>query len=260
MKTLFKSMGILIFGLTFILAMAALQVQAQPITANEVMERVENTPVPTDQQLEMTMTLINRRGDKLERVLDVKKQGEDKSYLLFLSPSDVKNTAFLNLSHDNRDDEMYLYLPALRKVRRIASSSKHKNFMGSDFTYADMGDRDINDYTYEMIDREARIDGENLYRIEGTAKHPRDVGYSKLKFWIRKDIFLPVKIEYYDLSGDMLKVQTNEQFKQIEQYWLATHIEMNNVQTNHRTILGMEDIEVDVDLPDMTWTERNLRR
>jgi len=260
MITLFKSMGIIIFGLTLNLAVSAPQVQAQPITASEVMERVDNIPVPTDQQLEMTMTLINRHGDKLERVLDVKKQGEDKSYLLFLSPSDVKNTAFLNLSHENRDDEMYLYLPALRKVRRIASSSKHKNFMGSDFTYADMGDRDINDYTYEMIDRDSQLDGQSAYQIEGTAKAPREVGYSHLKFWIRKDIFMPVKIEYYDLSRDLLKVQSNKQFRQIDNYWLATHIEMNNVQTNHRTILEMEDIRVDIGLPDMTWTERNLRR
>jgi len=155
---------------------------------------------------------------------------------------------------------MWLYLPALRKVRRISSSSKHKNFMGSDFTYDDMGDRDINNYTYEFIERETTERGQSTYLIEGTAKDPRETGYTNLRFWIRKDIHLPVKIEYYDQRGNPLKIQTNEEFKQIKDYWLATHIEMHNLQTDHTTRLTMEDIKVDIGLPDMTWTKRNLRR
>ena len=260
MQTITQIYGLIIFGLAFGVSLVGAPLQAQPTTARDVMETVDAVPIPEDQSLTMTMELENRQGKTLTRELEVKKQGKDKSYLLFLAPSDVKNTAFLTITHENRDDDMWLYLPALHKVRRISSSSKHKNFMGSDFTYNDMGDRDINDYTYEYIEEETTEDDYVSYLIEGTAKDPREVGYSKLKFWIRKDIFLPVKIEYFDLRGDLLKVQTNSEFEQVKEYWLTTQIEMNNVQTNHATRLTMEDIQVDIGLPDMTWTERNLRR
>lgn len=260
MQTLTRIYGLIILGLAMGVSLISTPLQAQSTTAREVMEQVDAVPVPEDQSLTMTMELENRQGKTLTRKLEIKKQGRDKSYLLFQEPADVKNTAFLTITHDDRDDDMWLYLPALRKVRRISSSSKHKNFMGSDFTYDDMGDRDINDYTYEFLERETTENGFSCYLIEGTAKDPRETGYSTLKFWIRKDIFLPVKIEYYDQRGDLLKVQTNSEFKQIKEYWLTKHIEMQNVQTNHATRLTMEDIQVDIGLPDMTWTERNLRR
>ncbi len=233
---------------------------AEANQAQQIMEQVDTTPRPEDQQLRMTMTLINSQGQQLQRALKVKKQGDSKSYLLFEEPADVRNTAFLNISHANRDDEMYLYLPALNRVRRIASSSKHKNFMGSDFTYDDMGDRDIDDYTYTQVKSSATINGFETYLIEGQARQPRETGYSQLRFWIRKDNYLPVQIEFYDLRGDLKKVQTNSEFRQIEDYWMATHIEMENVQNDHKTVLDMQDIQVDIGLPAMTWTERNLRR
>lgn len=260
MQSIIRIYGMIILGLAIGVSLIGAPLQAQSTTARDVMETVDAVPVPEDQSLTMTMELENRQGKTLTRKLEVKKQGKNKSYLLFLEPGDVKNTAFLTITHDNRDDDMWLYLPALRKVRRISSSSKHKNFMGSDFTYDDMGDRDINDYTYEFIERETTELGHSTYLIEGTAKDPRETGYSKLKFWIRRDIHLPVKIEYYDQRGDLLKVQTNKEFEQVKDYWLATLIEMKNVQTNHATRLTMEDIKVDIGLPDMTWTERNLRR
>ncbi|HKJ67969.1 MAG TPA: outer membrane lipoprotein-sorting protein [bacterium] len=228
--------------------------------ARAIMEQVENAPRPADQQLQMTMILVNSQEQQLTRILEVKKQGDEKSYLEFLEPADVEKTAFLNISHPDRDDEMYLYLPALHRVRRIASSSKHRNFMGSDFTYDDMGDRDIDDYTYTLEDKSVQLSGYGTYLITGIAKDPAETGYSKLRFWIRQDIYMPVQIEYYDLRGDLKKIQTNSEFKQIQEYWLSTHIEMRDVQENHKTILEMRDIQVDIGLPEVTWTQRNLRR
>lgn len=258
-----KSIIMLVASLTY--AWLPVQALAQPEgpsagEALEIMQQVDTRPMPDDQQLTMTMKLMNRQGKTLERTLRVKKQGESKSFLRFTAPADVENTAFLNISRESGDDEMYLYMPALNRIRRIASSTKHQNFMGSDFTYDDMGERDIHDYTYSLLSRDAMLDGYHTYVITGNAKKPAETGYSRLKFWIRKDHYLPVKIEYYDRSDDLLKIQTNGEFQQIENYRIATRIEMRNVQTDHKTILTMEDIEVDIGLPEMTWTKRNLRR
>jgi len=258
-----KSLIMLVVSLTYAWLPMQAPAQAEGPTAGEaleIMQRVDNRPIPEDQQLTMTMKLINRQGKTLERTLRVKKQGETKSFLRFTAPADVENTAFLNISTDSGDDEMYLYMPALNRVRRIAASTKHQNFMGSDFTYDDMGDRDIHDYTYTLLSRDATLDGNPTYVITGDAKKPAETGYSRLKFRIRKDHYLPVKIEYYDRRGDLLKIQTNGEFQQIDSYRIATRIEMRNVQTNHKTILTMEDIRVDTGLPEMTWTKRNLRR
>ncbi len=258
-----KSIIMLVVSLTY--AWLPMQAPAQAdgpsaTEAMEIMQQVDNRPMPDDQQLTMTMKLVNRKEKTLQRTLRVKKQGETKSFLRFTAPADVENTAFLNISREAGDDEMYLYMPALNRVRRIASSTKHQNFMGSDFTYDDMGDRDIHDYTYTLLSGDATLEDDSTYVITGNARKPAETGYSRLKFWIRKDHYLPVKIEYYDRRGDLLKIQKNGEVQQFDEYMIATRIKMRNVQTKHQTILSMQDIQVNIGLPEMTWTQRNLRR
>jgi len=152
---------------------------------------------------------------------------------------------------------MWLYLPSLELTKRIDTDSKSQSFMGSDFTYDNMGERDIDDYEYTFI-REDIYEEQHVVVVEGVAINPDDVGYSKVISWILDDIWMPVKIEYYDVRGDLEKIQTNTRIEEIDGYWAITKMEMENVQTNHRTIVEMTQVELNTGIPADVFTSEAL--
>lgn len=231
---------------------------AEGITGREVAENVDTAPTPDDATNGMTMTLINSQGKTLERTLQVWKQGREKSAMVFLGPDDVRGTGFLTVDREDRDtDDMWLYLPDLDMTKEIDSDQKHQSFMGSDFTYDDMGDREIDDYTWTLLGEET-YEGHHVYVVEGQAKDPQDEGYTKLVSWVRDDVWKNVKTEYYDLNGELKKVQTNSDIEEIGGYWTITHLEMTNVQTDHRTVLELTDIQVNPGIPEDVFTADEL--
>ena len=242
-----------------LIGMIALSVTALAgdITGRQIIENVDNAPVADDARLLMTMTLINSQGQSLERQMWSWKQGTTKTALVFLAPDDVKGTAFLTIELPDYSSDMWLYLPSLGLTKHIDADSKTQNFMGSDFTYDDMGHRNMDDYDYEIL-REETYDGNHVYVIQATPHDPQDVGYSHMTSWIRDDIWKPVKIEYYDLSDVLEKVQTNSEIKKIDGYWAVTEMTMENVQTKHKTIVTMTKIEVNTGVPAEVFTSEGL--
>jgi outer membrane lipoprotein-sorting protein len=228
------------------------------LTGREIIEKVDAAVVADDATLLMTMTLTNDRGEFLVREMWSWKQGTAKTALVFVEPEDVKGTAFLTIEGDDgAEDNMWLYLPSLDLTKRIDAESKSQNFMGSDFTYDDMGERNIDDYDYTLL-REEIHDGQHVLVVEGIAINPQEAGYSKLISWIRDDIWMPVRVEYYDLRGDLEKVQTNSRIEEIDGYWAVTKMEMENVQTNHSTIVEMTQIELNTGVPEEVFTSAGL--
>jgi outer membrane lipoprotein-sorting protein len=226
---------------------------AGDITGRQIIENVDNAPVADDARLLMTMTLINSQGQSLERQMWSWKQGTTKTALVFLAPDDVKGTAFLTIELPDYSNDMWLYLPSLGLTKHIDADSKTQSFMGSDFTYNDMGHRNINDYDYQIL-REETYDGHHVYVVKATAHDPQDAGYSYMISWIRDDIWKPVKVEYYDLASKLEKIQTNAKIEEIDGYWAVTEMEMENVQTNHKTIVTMTKIEVNTGVPADVFT------
>jgi outer membrane lipoprotein-sorting protein len=228
------------------------------LTGQEIIEKVDAAVVADDATLLMTMTLINDRGESLVRGMWSWKQGTEKTALVFVEPEDVKGTAFLTIgADDDTADSMWLYLPSLELTKRIDAESKSQNFMGSDFTYDDMGERNIDDYDYTLL-REETYNGHHVLVVEGIAINSQETGYSKVISWIRADIWMPVRVEYYDLRGDLEKVQTNSRIEEFDGYWAVTKMEMENVQTNHSTIVEMTQIELNTGVPEEVFTSEEL--
>lgn len=248
-------------GLIGVLALSVLALSvtviAADLTGKQIVENVDNAPVADDARLLMTMTLTNSQGQSLERQMWSWKEGTTKTALVFLAPDDVKGTAFLTIELPDYSNDMSLYLPSLGLTKHIDADSKTQNFMGSDFTYDDMGHRNINDYDYEIL-REETYDGNHVYVIQATARNSQEAGYSHMISWIRDDIWKPVKVEYYDLSGDLEKIQTNSEIKEIDGYWAISKMEMKNVQTNHKTVVTMTKIEVNTGVPAEVFTADGL--
>jgi outer membrane lipoprotein-sorting protein len=230
------------------------------MSGQQIIEKVYNNPTGEDMQGELTMTLTNSRGDQRVRQLKqfIKDYGEvEKKIMFFLSPADVRNTSFMNWSYtDSRDDDQWIYLPALKRVRRISSDSKGDYFMGSDFTYDDLGDRHPNEDTHTLL-REETVDGKDCYVVESVPKDPSYM-YSKTITWVMKDNFLGLKREFYDRNGKLLKELNIKKFDKIEGYWIILQTEMKTVQKNHRTDMDFKKVEINTGVSDSQFTERAM--
>jgi len=245
-----------------VLIMAA-TLSAQEITGLKIIENVYNRSTGEDQEGDLTMSLINSRGD--ERVREIKQYliefGDmEKKIMFFISPADVRNTSFMNWSYDEvgKDDDQWIYLPALKKVKRISSDSKSDYFMGSDFTYDDLGDRHPSSDTHKLL-REETLDGEDCYVVESIPEEDEYM-YSKTITWIIKDKWIGKKKEFYDEDEDFLKTLTVNETKVIKDYMVITLSEMHNVQKDHRTIMKLDNVEIDTGVADNKFTERMMKR
>lgn len=237
-------------------------VSAQQLTGREIIDKVYNLPSGEDQTSDLAMTLINKSGsERVRKIKQFKKDfGEvEKSIMFFTTPADVRNTSFMNRTFDSgKSDDQWIYLPALKKVKRISSDSKSDYFMGSDFTYDDLGDRKLDDDTHKLL-KEEIIDGVNYYVVESVPKD-EDYMYSKTITWIRKDIFIGLKKEFYDEDGDLLKILKIEKFEDISGILVITHSEMENVQKNHKTTMKLNDVKINTNIPASKFSERMMMR
>ena len=245
-----------------VLIMAA-TLSAQEITGLKIIENVYNRSTGEDQEGDLTMSLINSRGD--ERVREIKQYliefGDmEKKIMFFISPADVRNTSFMNWSYDEvgKDDDQWIYLPALKKVKRISSDSKSDYFMGSDFTYDDLGDRHPSSDTHKLL-REETLDGEDCYVVESIPEEDEYM-YSKTITWIIKDKWIGKKKEFYDEDEDFLKTLTVNETKVIKDYIVITLSEMHNVQKDHRTIMKLDNVIIDSGVSENKFTERMMKR
>jgi len=212
---------------------------------------------------EMNMTLINARGQKKSRTMIMKVlegEYEDKSLMEFLTPADVKGTKFLSYEHIDKDDDQWMYLPALKRVKRIASKNKSGAFMGSEFSYEDLSAFNVDKYSYP--DGEAKLgelNGKKVYlgQSKPVSKYS---GYTKLLTWVDEQTYLIQKIEYYDRKKELLKTAIFEDYKNISGVWRIGKITMSNIQNDKKTILVWSDEKVKTGLKAKDFHKRVLKK
>jgi hypothetical protein len=246
----------------FILASAGFS-QSPTLTGHEIMVKVDERPDGDDSKSTLHMTLINKRGATRECTIISysKEHGKDsKTIMYFEQPADVKGSGFLSWEYNDpgKDDDRWLYLPALKRVRRISGSSKNDYFMGSDFTYDDMGDRAVDEDEHTLL-REEEIDGAACWIVESIPKDAGDM-YSKTIRWIRRDNLLATRVEYFDKHHKLMKVLTLSNVRQVDGIWTALKMHMDNLQEKHQTILEFENIEYNTGLDDNLFTISTLQR
>jgi len=239
------------------------QTIAQELSGRDIIEKVYNRPTGDDQTSNLTMTLVNKSGS--ERVRKIKQFTKDfgdveKSIMFFQSPADVKNTSFMSWTYDaeNKSDDQWIYLPAIKKTKRISSDSKSDYFMGSDFTYDDLGDRKLDADTHKRLE-DATIDGVDYYVVESIAKD-EDYMYSKTKTWIRKDNYIGLKKEFYNEDGELFKILHVKKFEEIDGIWVITSSEMENTERNHRTSMVLDQVKINTGIPASRFSERMMTR
>ena len=212
----------------------------------------------------MRMVLKNRHGQESIRLIRIKTlevEGDgDKSLSIFDNPRDVKGTAFLTLSHKTGDDDQWLYLPALKRVKRISSRNKSGSFMGSEFSYEDIASQEVEKYTYRWL-RDEILDSRECFVSERYPVDKKNSGYSRMVSWMDKEAYRPFKVEYYDRKNALLKTLTITDYKQyLDQFWRAGEMHMINHQSGKSTLLYWSDYQFQIGLTDRDFNKNSLKR
>ena len=211
----------------------------------------------------LTMILTNKHGQQSTRdmrtqTLEVKDDG-DKSLTTFNSPRDVKGTATLTFSHKITSDDQWLYLPALKRVKRISSDNKSGPFMGSEFAYEDLSSQEAEKYTYKYLGEET-FNGHATYKIERDPVDPKS-GYTRQIVWYNKENYRQEKVEFYDRKDALLKTLTYDKYKlYLGKYWRAGEMLMVNHQSGKKTQLLFEEYQFQSGLNESDFTQNSLKR
>lgn len=216
-----------------------------------------------DQQTDLTMVLRNRQGEESKRIirtrtLEVIGDG-DKGFTLFDTPKDVEGTAFLSHTHALRPDDQWLYLPSLKRVKRIASANKSGPFMGSEFAYEDMSSQEVAKYTYKWL-RDEAVEGRGTFVIERYPTYEYS-GYTRQIVWLDKEMYQPLKTEFYDRKNALLKTLTFHRYRKYRnRYYRPYRMEMVNHQTGKSTTLTWRNYQFNKGLGEADFHESVLKR
>lgn len=215
-----------------------------------------------DTSATLQMVLRNRQGEESRReirsrALEMKADG-DKTLIVFDQPRDVAGTALLTYTHKQGDDDRWLYLPALKRVKRIASNNKSGPFMGSEFAYEDLSSQEPEKYSYKWL-RDEPLDGKAMFVFERYPKDP-DSGYTRQVVWMDAAEYRPWKIEYYDRKQSLLKTLTLADYQQyLGKYWRPGKLDMVNHQTGKSTTLLFKDYKFKGGLKERDFDQNALQ-
>lgn len=255
-----KRSTLILSSLLFALTTGLTSVYAQT-TGLEVMEKVYNRPAGPTMTANLVMTITNSRGSTRERSIiqySLDMGDTEKKIMFFTEPADVRDTSFMTWSYDDgRSDDQWIYLPALKRVKRISSDSKNDSFMGSDFTYDDLGERHPSEDRHTIL-REENFEGSPCYVIESIPLENNNA-YSKTISWIVKDKWIGLKREFYNSSGKVYKTLTIDSFEEIDSYWVITDMTMRDLDRQSSSRIKMNDVSFTISLEDSFFSERQMK-
>lgn len=258
--------------LSALLALPVAAIEPSETDPRAVMEAVEAQESGDRQTATIAITITDKAGRERHRTLQTRAMdfdGGTKQLLLFEAPADVRNAGLLSVDYDDGSvsDDQWLYLPSLNKTSRISGADRSGSFMGTDLTYADMGGRDLDDYTYEMVEASATVDGEECWVIESrpaTDEEQKETGYLKSHTWISKDKLLPLQTKAWVLEGKKLKYTKFSEFQQINGIWVPHRVVVRTVKDGSAVSSStLEFSNVAFDQEDVTesdFTERRLEQ
>ena len=260
-----------IVGLSTCLIVAlTLPAVAWALTAIEIMDKNFMVGKYADSTSETTMTLTNKSGQqRVRKTFGTSKLDnngiDNKRMTRFLEPTDVKGTVSLLVEHSDKDDDIWIYLPSVKKVRRLISSNKKDSFVGTDFSYGDVIGHKVKEWSHTIV-KEEDVDGKPCYVIESIPKDATiktNTGYSKRIGWIQKDNLVTVKAISYDEAGELLKEAKYSHWKEVDTVkhkWQAGILEAKNLQTGHSTVITIDQFKVNNGVKDDFFTTRYMEQ
>ncbi|MDX1490943.1 MAG: outer membrane lipoprotein-sorting protein [Pseudohongiellaceae bacterium] len=256
----------LLLGILSTTAMA----QEGEMTALDIVDKINGRDDGAFVTRSLTIELTDRRGiSRVEKTVGYRKYFDDekRTVLFYTDPSNVRGTGFLTFDYSDaeQDDDQWLYLPALRKVRRISSSNRGDYFLGTDLTYEEIKKEnklETQDYVFSLKG-EAEIDGRSLVKIEATpvdSDTADELGYSKVLLHVDTEVWMSRRSEFWDLNGNALKTVENSQIEMIDGIWTTLKVDVENHKTSHKTSLTFSDVDYKTPIDDDLFSQSSLRR
>lgn len=213
-----------------------------------------------DGRSSVRMVITDKQGRRRTREFiilrfNIEQSADQKFYVYFEKPEDIRDMVYLVWKHDDTDDDRWMYLPALDLVRRIAASDKRSSFIGSDFVYEDISGRSITADLHELVETT-----DEYYKLKNTPKNKKSVEFSYYFIWIQKDTFLPSKAEYYDVNGVLYKTIESVEIKNIQGYPTVIKSKAHNLLSGSTTEVEFKQVEYDIGLKENIFSERYLRK
>lgn len=237
--------------------------QAQAPTAEEIVQKQlrAHYQAGKDFQARIEMRLTNTQGSQRQRLMNMLRvnagtEGDQRYLVIFDTPADVRGMGFLVWKYAKKEDDRWLYFPALKAVKRVAADDKRSSFVGSDFTYEDISGRDADEERHTLL-RQEDLAERPAYVLESLPKSP--AAYAKRISWVDRERWLPLKEEYFDAEGKPQRVFKAEKVENIGGHWTVTARSMLNSQTGHRTEVVFKSVRYDSGLAEDLFTERSLR-
>jgi outer membrane lipoprotein-sorting protein len=239
---------------------------SQTLSAEQIIEQSQQAfyAAGTDMKAKVVMDLIADNGNRRTRVLTMLRKNDahsknQKYFLYFHEPGDVRGTAFLVWKYPDRDSDRWIFIPAVNMVRRIAAKDSRSSFVGSDFSYEDVSGRNVGADTHTLV-REEKLGDFDCYVIQSVPKTGAD--YTRKLSWIDKKTFLPLKEEYYDAQSELARVFTADKVEvvgaAVKSYPTVTKRTMKNLKSGHRTEVTFSDVTYSVGIEDRVFTQQSL--
>jgi Outer membrane lipoprotein-sorting protein len=260
MTRLFTRRGLLLGALTLLTAAPG---RAEDLSADQIAAKIirGNGITWEGAHTRLRMVLTDTKGEKSERSLDVlgrRKDGRLASKVQFLSPSDVAGTKFLTLEKASGGGEQYIYLPGLKRTRRISGRDREGSFMGSDFTYSDLAQKDEKGAKHAKLPEE-KVGEDATYVVESTPASVEVAGYSKVRAWVRKTDFVALRTKFYDASGKLVKTLYVKKVRDVEGKPVVVEATMKS-ENGHMTDFVVDSLEPRADIPDAEFSPASLER
>lgn len=243
--------------------LAALLLSSVAVSAQEarrIVEEVQRRARASSERYEGTLRVLNARGriaEKRWRYDRLGSHGSSKAVLRFTAPPEVKGVALLILNHPERSSDQWMWTPALQRERRIALQDRRTRFFGTDFSFEDLEERDVDQYDYRM-DGEDTLEGVPCWRIEARPRQSKISQYDRSRLWVRKDRYVFWRIENFS-RGDLVRRATYSDLEDVQGIWTARTIEMADLRQGSRTILRLDKLEYHLPMKDDAFTLQALR-
>jgi hypothetical protein len=241
----------LIFGMSTLLAQS---------DARTIVQEAQRRNESKSQRYEGLLQVLDNKGkvaDKRWLFMRLGSHGRSKAVLRFLAPAEVKDVALLIVNHPDRASDQWMWTPALQRERRIALQDRSTRFFGTDFSFEDLEERDVDQYDYRLVGEET-VDGAACWRVESTPSKNKISQYTKADVWIRQDTYAFAQVESY-VKTDLVRRLKYSDFVQAQGIWTARRLEMTDLRRKSRTILTLQKLEYNVPLREEEFTLQGLR-
>lgn len=229
--------------------------------ARQIVQEAQNRSRSQSQHYEGSLKVIDAKGkvtDKRWTYDRLGSHGSSKAVIKFTAPAEVKGMALLVLNHPDRASDQWLWTPAIARERRVAAQDRSTRFFGTDFSFEDLEERDVNQYQYSTAGEEA-VDGAQTWKIESRPVEGRSSQYTRSLLWIRKDNYAFARIENYS-KDQLIRRLDYKDFEKVAGIWTARTLEMTDLRRNSRTILKLDKLEYNVPMKEEDFTLQALRR